>query len=227
VGYFKSKEFGIETPEPSDSPAITSDLKKFAEQVDALLRKQLTKLFEVAKLKVTETVELPAESLTTTMLKALAVTAAKLGSEAVTEAKIANEAVTEAKLAKALQIGAWTNPESLGAKCEVGGIGGGGELQVRLESGGTVLRVRGSARVRSGQTLKSGEVIMTLPAAGGFRPAFECGAVVQYYSGAAEENVGALPLSITKGGLVEINTSEATTLSAGNIMFLEFTIPLT
>lgn len=88
MGFYKTV-LGIETPEPGESPAATGQLKKMAEQIDALLRRQLTNLVELAKLKVTGTIELPGESLTTTMFKALAVTTAKIAEGAVTDAKVA------------------------------------------------------------------------------------------------------------------------------------------
>jgi hypothetical protein len=77
VGYFKTS-LGLETPEAGNSPSITGDLKKLAGQINALLLKQLTALVELAKLKVTETVELPAESITEAMLKAKAISDAKI-----------------------------------------------------------------------------------------------------------------------------------------------------
>lgn len=55
---------------------------------------------EVAKLKVTGTLELPGESITEAMIKALAVTTAKLANEAVTAAKLGPEAITDAKVVK-------------------------------------------------------------------------------------------------------------------------------
>lgn len=56
---YKSKELGIETPEPGAPPAITANLKNLAEQIDTLLRKQVTKKVELAKLKITESLEFP------------------------------------------------------------------------------------------------------------------------------------------------------------------------
>lgn len=97
MGFYKST-LGIESPEPGEAPAATGQLKRMVEQIDALLRKQLTKLVELAKLKVTETIELPAESIVEAAIKALAVTTAKIAAEAVTAAKIANGAVTDAKI---------------------------------------------------------------------------------------------------------------------------------
>jgi hypothetical protein len=124
MSYYKTL-LGLETPEPSSSPSVCPDLRKLAEQVDALLRKQLTTLFEVAKLKVTETLELPAESLTTTMLKALAVTAAKLGSEAVETAKIKAGAVTAAKLGNEAVERASIKLKAVGPnQLETGAVGG-------------------------------------------------------------------------------------------------------
>jgi hypothetical protein len=66
MGYFKT-ELGLETPEPGNAPTITGDLKKLAEQVDALLRKQVTTLVELAKLKVTEKLEVVALKVTGTL----------------------------------------------------------------------------------------------------------------------------------------------------------------
>lgn len=119
MGFYKST-LGIESPEPGEAPAATGQLKRMVEQIDLLLRKQLTTLVELAKLKVTETVELPAESLTTAMLKALAVTTAKLGEGAVTAAKLGSEAVETAKI----KTGAVTGPKL-------------GEGTVRQETGTT------------------------------------------------------------------------------------------
>lgn len=72
----------LKIPYPSESDNINEGATKItelAERVDLLLRKQLTKLLEVAKLKVTTTVELPAESITEAELKKEVVTDAKVG----------------------------------------------------------------------------------------------------------------------------------------------------
>ena len=80
---------GIESPEPSEPPAATGQLKKAFEQVDALLRKQLTTLVELAKLKVTEKLEAVALTVTGTLV---------LPGESITEAMLKKEVVTDAKV---------------------------------------------------------------------------------------------------------------------------------
>jgi hypothetical protein len=74
----KTPELNIPYPIKTDPDTLTSDIGELAKKVDELLRKQLTKLIEVAKLKVTETIELPSESITSTEIKKEAITDAKI-----------------------------------------------------------------------------------------------------------------------------------------------------
>lgn len=60
----ETPELKIPYPEAKDERSAYPALAKIlAERIDLLLRKQLTKLLEVAKLKVTETLEVPAASI--------------------------------------------------------------------------------------------------------------------------------------------------------------------
>jgi hypothetical protein len=152
VGYFKTS-LGLETPEAGNSPGITGDLKKLAGQINALLLKQLTTLVELAKLKVTETIELPGESITAAMLKALAVTTSKIGEGAVTTAKLGNEAVETSKIGE----GAVTTAKLGNEAVETSKIKAGAVTRAKMEtsiitdSSGAPLKIQtGSTLISSG-----------------------------------------------------------------------------
>lgn len=97
---------GIESPEPSEPPAATGQLKKAFEQVDALLRKQLTTLVELAKLKVTEKLEAVALTVTGTLV---------LPGESITEAMLKKEVVTDAKVVTGRALVETGNAQGTGA----------------------------------------------------------------------------------------------------------------
>jgi hypothetical protein len=99
----KTTELDLPYPIKEDPDTIASDIGELAKKVDELLRKQLTKLVEVAKLKVTTSIELPAKAIVAAAMAEHSITEANkaLASESIVTGNIKAEAVTAAKIAAA------------------------------------------------------------------------------------------------------------------------------
>jgi hypothetical protein len=133
----------------------------------------------------------------------------KLNTALTTVQTWANGGIGTSNLEAGLLAGSWEAP-SLGAKVEESAAGQ--TVRCRKENGGAIVRLRGAAKVRSGQTLSIGETVLTLPV--GFRPP----ALVQCV---AVTSATATSFSIATSGVVTLAASTAATveIALDNITF--------